>query len=496
MKEIRFRGFKKCYNDDMNPFVYSDSNKRYHTFDYYLKKRYGSKVFKVALDGGFSCPNRDGKCGVGGCIFCSLMGSGEYAGNRKEDLETQFQKGYEKMAEKWGNCPAIAYFQAFSNTYAPLDYLKKCFEPFTKMDKVVALSIATRPDCLEDDVLDYLGELNKKIDTYIELGLQTVHDETAKFINRGYYYKTFLEAVNKLNRLGIKIVVHLINGLPNESEEMMLATVKKISSLPIMGIKFHYLSVLKGTKLEELYDKGEIKLLSKDEYLGIVSKQITYLPPQVVIQRIGTDAMASELIAPKWNSKKVAVSNDFDKLLEKEDSYQGKNYRNISQASAYSHFLALQPTKKKIAIDATLGNGYDSLFLLGYYEKVLGFDIQELAIKRSQERLKDYRDVQIIHDSFINIPKYVTEPIDCLIYNLGFLPGSDKKITTKPDDVIKSLVLTLPLLDPKGVGIIVCYPRHNDGIEYQSIKEYLAKSDYRYIETDIDNEIIIEITKK
>jgi len=481
----------------MNPFVYSDTNKRYHTFDYYLKRKYGQKVFKVALDGGFSCPNRDGKCGIGGCIFCSERGSGEYAGNRKDSLIDQFTQGKEKMLKKWPNGKAMAYFQAYTNTYAPLSYLKKCFDPFVDRDDVIAIDIATRPDCLEVDVLDYLEEINKKKDIYIELGLQTIHDETAIFFNRGYPYSTFVKAVQELKKRDIPVIVHLINGLPNETNEMMIETVKKIAELPIDGIKFHYLSVLKNTKLEKIYSKGEIKVLSKEEYLDLVATQLTYLPPNVVIQRIGTDAMRDELIAPRWNLKKVSVSNDLDKLLLSRDWYQGMNYKNKSQAIGYSHLLASFPKGKGLAIDATIGNGHDSLYLLHHYQKVIGFDIQDLAIKRSNERLKDYNGLTIIKDSFVNIVNYIDQPIDCLIYNLGFLPGSDRKVKTEVKDVIKSLDLTLPKISPNGNCIIVFYPRHNDSEEYLGVKEYLEKKkDYRCSYSLIGTEIVLEITKK
>lgn len=480
----------------MNPFINSETNKRYYTYDHYLKDKYHQKVFKVALDGGFTCPNRDGKCGVNGCIYCSKLGSGEYAGNRIDDLLTQFEKGKKIMLKKWPDGLAMPYFQSFTSTYAPLDYLKKCYEPFIEMKDVIGLVIATRPDCLDEEVLDYLESINKRKDLYIELGLQTSFDSTADIINRCYKYKVFENAVKELSLRNIKVTVHLINGLPNENKEMMIETVKKLATLPIFGIKFHSLSVLKDTKLEEMYIENNIELLSKDEYLDIVSDQLTYLPNNIVIQRIATDAKASDLIAPKWNAKKVSVINDLDKLMVKKNIYQGCNYKKIAASVDFSHRLALFPKKKELAVDATIGNGHDSHFLLHHYKKAIGFDIQDIAIKRSLKLLGNYDTISIIKDSFINLDKYIKEPIDCLLYNLGFLPGSNHSIKTNYQDDIISLSKGLKMLSNDGICIVVFYTQHDNSEEYNNVMKYIdTLKEFRYSTTQINHEIILEVTK-
>ncbi len=477
-------------------FIFSDSNKRYHTFDYYLKHKYGRKVFKVALDAGFTCPNRDGTISTGGCIYCSKYGSGEYAGNRSLDLLKQYEEGKAKMLKKWPNSLVIAYFQAFTNTYSSIDYLKKCYEPFIGMKDVVGIAIATRPDCLSKDILDYLETINNRTDLYVELGLQTAFDSTAEIINRGYRYSTFLEAVRQLNMRRINIIVHLINGLPGESKEMMLENVRRISSLPISGIKLHCLNILKDTVLFDMYKNGKTNVMTKEKYLDIVSDQLALIPPAVTIERINTDSKRSDLIAPLWNDKKIAVSNDLDKLMMVKNIYQGDKYNNSTNLVLYSHFLTDLVVSKGLVVDATLGNGHDTLFLINNYKKVISFDIQELAIKRSKKLLDGYANIDIIKDNFINIPKYVNQPIDCLIYNLGFLPGSDHKIKTNPTDVVLSLKNTLPMLSKGGVCIVVSYTQHDDGLEYAAILHFVSNlPHYKFIITKFETEYVIEIKK-
>ncbi len=456
-----------------NPFIYSDTNKRYHTFDYYLKHKYGSKVFKVALDGGFTCPNRDGLVSTGGCIFCSNEGSGEYAGNVNEDLYTQFEKQKEMMHKKWPVAKYIAYFQNYTNTYGTVEKLKQCFEPFVNYDNVVAIAIATRPDCLSNDILDYLEDLNKRFPIVIELGLQTIHDETALLINRGYPYKIFELAVNNLHSRNIPIVVHLINGLPNETKEMMIETARKIATLPLHGVKIHSLCLLKNTVLEEMYNKQPFHILEKDEYIEIMMKQIEVFPKNFIIERITGDAKREDLIAPLWSLKKVVVANDLDKMMLANDTYQGKKY--ISPSVYYSHKEALDVENKNVAIDATCGNGHDTLFLKEYYKKIYAFDIQELAIKRCKKKFEGIDNIELIHDNFINIDKYVKDKVDCVIYNLGFLPGSDHSIKTNYEDTIKSINSAYSLLNKNGKIIVVSYTKHYFSEEYLSLKNELTK---------------------
>lgn len=308
----------------MNPFKYSNTNKRYHTLDYYYKNKYGCKVFKVSLNGGFSCPNIDGTVGYGGCIYCSKTGSGEFAGDKKDEIHEQFTKVKTMMHKKWPEAKYIAYFQARTNTYAPVSVLKELYEEALKEDNVIGLNIATRPDAISDECLEYLNELNKKTDLTIELGLQTTKEETTKLINRCHTLECFEKMVNKLRENNIKIVVHIINGLPYETKDDMLNTVKYLNNLDIQGVKIHMLSVCKDTPLKYMYNKEKFKILTKDEYIDIVINQLELLRPEIVINRITGDPKLEDLIEPKWLTKKFCVLNDIDKEMVKRNTYQGK----------------------------------------------------------------------------------------------------------------------------------------------------------------------------
>lgn len=304
-------------------FKYSDSNKRYYTLDYFYKHKFNSKVFKVSLNAGFTCPNKDGKVGIGGCIYCSKSGSGEYAGDIKKDLVTQFNEVKEMMLKKWPKAKYIGYFQANTNTYAPVNILKEKYETILKLDNVVGLNIATRPDSITDECLDYLEQLSKKTYLTIELGLQTIHETTSKIINRCHTLKCFEDMVYKLRKRNINIVVHIINGLPYETKEMMIDTVKYLSNLDIQGIKIHMLSILKDTRLADMYEEEKFKLITRDEYINIVCDQLEYLREDIVVNRITGDPKVSDLIEPDWLIKKVTILNDIDKEMVKRNSYQG-----------------------------------------------------------------------------------------------------------------------------------------------------------------------------
>ena len=309
-------------------FKYTLDNKRYHTLNYYLKNRFNSKVFKVSLNAGFTCPNIDGTKGYGGCIYCSKSGSGEHGGNPNKDLTTQFYEVKDVIEKKWPNSKYIAYFQARTNTYAPLEVLKSKYEEVLKIDNVIGLSIATRCDAITDDTLDYLEELKKRTYLNIELGLQTIHEKTSKLINRGHTLKEFDTMVKKLRERNIEIVVHIINGLPYETEDMMLNTIKHLNKLDIQGIKIHMLNIVKYTPLETLYNKEHFHILTKEEYIDIVIKQLELLKPEIVIHRITSDPDISTLVEPTWLLKKFCLLNDIDKEMVKRDTYQGKYYNN------------------------------------------------------------------------------------------------------------------------------------------------------------------------
>ena len=304
-------------------FKYSNTNKRYYTLDYFYKNKFGSKVFKVSLNAGFTCPNKDGKVGYGGCIYCSKSGSGEYAGDKEKDLVTQFNEVKEIMLKKWPKAKYIGYFQANTNTYAPIDILKEKYETILKLDNVVGLNIATRPDSITEECLEYLEELSKKTYLTIELGLQTIHDKTSKLINRCHTLKCFEDMVKKLREKNINVVVHIINGLPNENKEMMVDTVKYLSNLDIQGIKIHMLSILKDTPIEKMYKENKFKLITREEYIDIVCTQLEYLREDIVVHRITGDPKVSDLVEPDWLIKKVTILNDIDKEMVKRDIYQG-----------------------------------------------------------------------------------------------------------------------------------------------------------------------------
>ena len=303
-------------------FKYSLDNKRYHTLNYYLKNRFHEKVYKVSLNAGFTCPNIDGTKGYGGCIYCSKTGSGEFGGNINDDLITQFNKVKEVMDKKWHG-KYIAYFQARSNTYAPVNILKEKYETVLKLDNVIGLFIATRCDCITDECLDYLTLLNKRTYLTIELGLQTIHESTSKLINRGHTLKEFTDTVKKLRERNIDVVVHIINGLPYETKEMMLETVKFVNKLDIQGIKIHMLNIIKDTPLETLYNKEHFHVLTKEEYIDIVISELELLDSKIVIHRITADPDPKTLIEPTWLLKKTVLLNDIDKEMKRRNTYQG-----------------------------------------------------------------------------------------------------------------------------------------------------------------------------
>lgn len=312
---------------DTNPFEFSDDNKRYHTWNYHLRHKFNKKIFKVSLDGGFTCPNIDGTKGRGGCSYCSAAGSGDFAGDRKCSIKQQFLTVKEKMNKKWSEGECIAYFQAFTNTYAPLDVLKQKFEEALAIESVVGISIATRADVLPDDVCDYLMELNKRTYLIVELGLQTIFDKTAEKINRCHTYSEFLQGYNKLKSRGINVCVHIINGLPNETKQMMLETAKEVATINPHSVKIHLLHLLKGTRAAEEYQNGEFDVMSMEDYVEVVCNQLLYFDKNVIIQRVTGDGAKDDLIAPLWSLKKFVVMNEIDKYMYNNNLYQGMKYK-------------------------------------------------------------------------------------------------------------------------------------------------------------------------
>ena len=302
-------------------FPYTLDNKRYHTFNFFLKNKFHKKVFKVALDANFSCPNKK----TGGCIYCSEGSKSNIVDNKKNILK-QFEEVKNIMLKKWPDSYYIPYLQANTNTYDNVDKLKEIYEPLLTQDNVVGLAIATRPDCINDEVLEYLKDLNKRTFLMIELGLQSSYDETLKYINRGHDVKCFDDMVKKLKENNIFVVAHIINGLPNETKEMMINTAKHISDLNIDAIKIHMLHVVKNTKLANIYENEHFHILTKDEYIDIVCDQLENLNPKMVIERITGDPIIENLIEPTWLIKKFVLLNDIDKEMKKRNIYQGDKY--------------------------------------------------------------------------------------------------------------------------------------------------------------------------
>jgi radical SAM protein (TIGR01212 family) len=312
----------------MNGFKYTSTNKRYHTWDYYLKSVFGEKAAKISLDAGFTCPNIDGSISRGGCIFCSKRGSGDFAlAITGENLKIQFEEEKKRIRKKWpGINRYIGYFQAYTNTYGDINSIREKYEAVLSLENVSGLSIATRADVLSEEILDYLEELNKRTFLWLELGLQSSNDRTACFINRGHDFKIFSEGVKKLRKRNIKVCVHIINGLPREEHSDMIKTVKDISGLDINGIKIHMLYILKNTPLFKLYEKEKFRLMGREEYIKTVADQLELLPEDIVVERLTGDGKAGDLAAPVWSRNKLSILNDIDKELALRGTWQGKKY--------------------------------------------------------------------------------------------------------------------------------------------------------------------------
>ncbi|WP_028589530.1 TIGR01212 family radical SAM protein [Paenibacillus massiliensis] len=303
--------------------------KRFHTWNYEMHEQFQDKVFKVMLDAGFTCPNRDGSIAKGGCTFCSARGSGDFAGRRRDDLVTQFNTIRDRQHLKWPNAKYIGYFQAYTNTYAPVEELREYYEVILQQPGVVGLSIATRPDCLPDDVLDYLEELNERTYLWLEMGLQTVHESTSELINRAHDTECYLEAVEKLRKRNIRVCAHIIYGLPQENHEMMLETGRAVSQMDVQGIKIHLLHLMRKTPMVKQYEAGLLRFLEQDEYVKLIVDTLEFLPPEMIVHRLTGDAPRDLLIGPTWSLNKWEVLNAIDAELKSRDTWQGKFWRKL-----------------------------------------------------------------------------------------------------------------------------------------------------------------------
>ena len=475
--------------------------KRYNTLDKYYKDKYNCKVFKVSLNLGLTCPNIDGTKGYGGCIYC-LNGS---ASSKLKPLKEQFEENKQILLKKWPKAKYIAYFQNNTNTYGDLNYLKKSFEEVLTYKEVIGINIATRCDAIKDDCFEYLKDLNKRTNLTIELGLQTIHDKTSKLINRGHTLNEFEEMVKKLKKENINVVIHIINGLPYETKEMMIDTIKYLNKLKIDGIKIHMLFILKGTALEKLYKKEKFHVLTEKEYVNIVCDQLEHLNKKTIIHRITGDPDDLDLIEPKWVIKKFDVLNSIDKKLKRRNTYQGFNETILNRAK---QLIETNLKEKDFVVDATCGNGYDSLFIIDKIKQghLFCYDIQKEAINSTDKLLKDnnYNNYTLFNKSHENIDKDLEKykgKISLIVFNLGYLPGSDKSIKTNYKSTINAINKSLNLLNNKGHIVITIYPGHKEGKEESiKIKEYLNNEKIVYEEyhnTDnIDAPYTINITKR
>ncbi|MFB8591341.1 TIGR01212 family radical SAM protein [Enterococcus casseliflavus] len=327
----------------MNPFPYAeDKNKRYHSWNFALRQEFGEKIFKVPIDAGFDCPNRDGTVAKGGCTFCSVSGSGDMIVAPEAPLPEQFEKEIAMMHKKWPQVDKyIVYFQNFTNTHAPVAVIRERFEQVLTLPGVVGISIGTRPDCLPEDVVDYLAELNQRFYLWVELGLQTTFETTSNAINRAHDYQTYLDGVANLRKHNIRVCTHLINGLPGETIEMMQENVRRtIQDSDIQGIKLHLLHLMRNTRMLRDYHEGRLQLMRRDTYVSLICDQLEMIPPEIIIHRLTGDAPWDSLVGPMWSLKKWEVLNEIDQEMLRRNSYQGKfNVRKEPVNAADRHAL-------------------------------------------------------------------------------------------------------------------------------------------------------------
>ncbi|MDT2985613.1 TIGR01212 family radical SAM protein [Enterococcus casseliflavus] len=327
----------------MNPFPYAeDKNKRYHSWNFALRQEFGEKIFKVPIDAGFDCPNRDGTVAKGGCTFCSVSGSGDMIVAPEAPLPEQFEKEIVMMHKKWPQVDKyIVYFQNFTNTHAPVAVIRERFEQVLTLPGVVGISIGTRPDCLPEDVVDYLAELNQRFYLWVELGLQTTFETTSNAINRAHDYQTYLDGVASLRKHNIRVCTHLINGLPGETIEMMQENVRRtIQDSDIQGIKLHLLHLMRNTRMLRDYHEGRLQLMRRDTYVSLICDQLEMIPPEIIIHRLTGDAPWDSLVGPMWSLKKWEVLNEIDQEMLRRNSYQGKfNVRKEPVNAADRHAL-------------------------------------------------------------------------------------------------------------------------------------------------------------
>jgi radical SAM protein (TIGR01212 family) len=306
-----------------------NNTKRYYDLKSFWRNRFGSKLYKLQIDAGFTCPNRDGTASTGGCIYCDGRGSRLRQSGPLPSISEQIRRGKEYYKTHRNAGKFIAYFQTFTNTYGPIEKLRQLYDEALAQDDVVGLSVGTRPDCVPDDIIDLFQEYAKHSHVWLELGLQSIHNRTLDYINRGHSLETYFDAVRRASGKDIHICTHIIVGLPGETREDMLETARIIATLPIQGIKIHLLLALRGTKMGDLYEQGEILLLEKDDYIRIVCDILEILPPEMVIQRLTADGYRDIFLAPRWAINKIEVLNGIDRELEKRNTFQGIRFEKV-----------------------------------------------------------------------------------------------------------------------------------------------------------------------
>lgn len=445
-------------------FKYFDNNKRYYTLNYFYRKKFDSKIAKISLDGNFTCPNIDGTKSFGGCIFCR-SGSTSTNKNIKFDLDEQFETKVFSLNKKWKDSKYIIYFQANTNTYDTVENLKKRFEPLLEKKDVVGISIATRDDSITDEVYEYLSDINQRTFLTVELGLQTINQKSTKFINRASTLESFVKCVKKLRYLKIDVVVHIINGLPNETKQDMLNNIIFLNEMDIQGIKIHNLFIEKGTKLAQIYEKDKFKTITRDEFVDVVCDQIELLKDNIVIHRLTGDPDEKYLIEPNWVVKKFTVINEIDKELNRRNTIQGYhqsvlNYTKNIWEKNLSH--------NDNVIDATCGNGHDTLYLSGIVRngKVYALDIQEDAISSTFKKLNEnsIQNVEIFQLNHAEIDTLkLNKKIKLIHFNLGYLPNSDKTICTTWETTKIAIDKSYQMLEKNGLITVVVYPGHKEG---------------------------------
>lgn len=454
----------------MNLYKNSDSNKRYYTLDYYYRKKFNCRIAKICIDAPFTCPNIDGTKGYGGCIYCVME-------NNNLNINEQIENQKKIIQNKWPNSKYIVYLQSHSNTYGTVKKLKSIYEPLLKLDNVIGLSIGTRVDCITNECLDYLEDLSKRTYLTIELGLQTIHEKTSKLINRCHTLEEFEKMVKELKKRNINVVVHIIDGLPFETKEMMIETIKYLNKLHIDGIKIHMLFIDKNAPIKNL----KFKMLSKEEYIDIVCDQIEELDPNIVIHRLTGDGNKDTLIEPLWSLKKVSVLNDIDKCLQKRNTFQGFN---SSIQNKVNQLIINNIKNNDLVIDTGIENGKIASFILPLIPNghLYGFDIKEENINNTKKLLKQ-SNYTLFNKSYKYMLKSLNlnNKISLIIFNYK---NFDKSY------FVQILIKSIELLNNKGILLIIISKEY-----LNELNEFLKNKNYNIYKVNQNDPYLIEVKK-